>query len=195
MTSITAKNDEKNYRKTTVKGKLRGFATTPLDKWTREITEAQAKINTHLQEENTIHKFMTKEEWNNAHWNEGEGDNLPYNCKNEYLQLNSGGKHKWMNDNILNTSFKYTLQFYKVPAAKELPGEIITIGENWIMKLSPTNTYKDVYLPHRTCGDVIIGVMMPENTEFDFNKLGDKITHFEQPKTSFEYRGIYGFQA
>ena len=29
----------------------------------------------------------------------------------------------------------------------------------------------------------------------DFNKLGDKITHFEQPKTSFEYRGIYGFQA
>ena len=90
MTSITAKNDEKNYRKTTVKGKLRGFATTPLAKWTREITEAQAKINTHLQEENTIHKFMTKEEWNNAHWNEGEGDNLPYNCKNEYLQLNSG---------------------------------------------------------------------------------------------------------
>ena len=197
MTSITSKNDKKNYRKTTLNGKLRGFATIPLTKWTREIAEAQAKINTHSQEENTVHTFMTEEEWNNAHWNNGEGKNLPCNCKNKYLQLNGGGKHKWLNDNMFNTSFKYTLQFVKVPSWCELPDEIIKIGETWIMKHDPNSDTKDeeLWIPHRICGDIIIGVMMPENTKFEFHKLGDKITHFEQPKTSFEYRGIYGFQA
>lgn len=197
MTSITSKNDKINYRKTTFKGKLRGFATTPLTKWTREIAEAQNKINTHSQDKNTVHKFMTEEEWNNAHWNNGEGTNLPYNCENKYLQLNGGGKQQWLNDNIFNTSFKYTLQFVKVPSWCELPDEIIKMGETWIMKEDPTKNTKneELWIPHRMCGDIIIGVMMPENTKFVFGNLGDKINHIEQPKTSFEYRGIYGFRS
>ena len=141
---------------------------------------------------------MTEQQWNNAHWNEGDGQNLPYNCKNKYLQLNAGGKTKWQLDEMKNASIDYTLRFYKVHATKELPDEIIKIGENWIMKLTDDSLETDdVWMPHRICGEVIIGVLMPSTlTSFNINQdLGDKIQHLEQPKTSFEFRGIYGVRS
>tara|TARA_B100001094_G_scaffold42764_1_gene37546 strand:+ start:349 stop:957 length:609 start_codon:yes stop_codon:yes gene_type:complete len=167
------------------------------DLWTAEYADAINKITTSPEEPNTLYKYMTEKQWNNAHWNEGDGQNLPYNCKNKYLQLNAGGKTKWQEDNLKQT-INYTLRFYKIPATKELPDEIIKIGENWIMKLIDDSLEtEDVWMPHRICGEIIIGVLMPRQLKsFNINTdLGDKIQHLEQPKTSFEFRGIYGVRS
>jgi hypothetical protein len=181
------------------------FANTPVKKWHKEIALARNNIRDHPEEENTVYKFMTEEEWNNAHWNEGEGLNLPYNCKNKYLQLTNTtpkGKLLWLQDTLTNINIKYNLKFCRVPSTHTLPDEIPEYGVDWIMEedpdlVVPPNHHEIPWIPHRICGAVIIGVMVPEGYDFDdFNlrKLGDKITHFEQPKTSFEYRGIYGVQ-
>ena len=167
------------------------------DMWSAEYADAINKVTNSPEEPNTLYKYMTEEQWNNAHWNKGEGQNLPYNCKNKYLQLNAGGKTKWQEDNLKQT-INYTLRFYKVPATKELPDEIVKIGENWIMKMLETNIIgEDVWTPHRMCGEIIIGVLMPRQLKsFNINTdLGDKIPHLEQPKTSFEFRGIYGVRS
>ena len=166
--------------------------------WTAEYADAINKLTASPEEPNVLYKFMTEKQWNNAHWNKGDGENLPYNCKNKYLQINGGGKTKWQEDEMKNANIDYTLRFYKVPATKELPDEIIKIGENWIMKLTDDSLdTDDVWMPHRICGEVIIGVLMPSTlTSFNINQdLGDKIQHLEQPKTSFEFRGIYGVRS
>ena len=175
------------------------FATVTINGlWTAEYADAINKLTTSPEEPNMLYKYMTEEQWNNAHWNKGSGENLPYNCKNKYLQINGGGKTKWQEDEMKNASIDYTLRFYKVPATKELPDEIIRIGENWIMKLVDDDlATEDVWMPHRICGEVIIGVLMPSTLRsFNINQdLGDKIQHLEQPKTSFEFRGIYGVRS
>ena len=175
------------------------FATVTINGlWTAEYADAINKLTTSPEEPNMLYKYMTEEQWNNAHWNKGSGENLPYNCKNKYLQINGGGKTKWQEDEMKNASIDYTLRFYKVPATKELPGELIKIGENWIMKLVDDDlATEDVWMPHRICGEVIIGVLMPSTLRsFNINQdLGDKIPHLEQPKTSFEFRGIYGVRS
>ena len=175
------------------------FATVTINGlWTAEYADAINKLTTSPEEPNMLYKYMTEEQWNNAHWNKGNGENLPYNCKNKYLQINGGGKTKWQEDEMKNASIDYTLRFYKVPATKELPGELIKIGENWIMKLTDDSLEtEDVWMPHRICGEVIIGVLMPSTLRsFNINQdLGDKIQHLEQPKTSFEFRGIYGVRS
>jgi len=173
------------------------FATTISSTWNRQLATAYNNIGDYPEKENTVYKFMTKEQWNGAYWNIGEGQNLPYNCKNKYLQLNVGGKTKWQEDNLKQT-INYTLRFYNIPATKELPDEIIKIGENWIMKLvDDDSATENVWIPHRMCGAIIIGVLMPRQLKsFNINTdLGDKIPHLEQPKTSFEFRGIYGVRS
>ena len=175
------------------------FATAAIDGlWTAEYADAINKLTASPEEPNVLYKFMTEKQWNNAHWNKGDGENLPYNCKNKYLQINGGGKTKWQEDEMKNASIDYTLRFYKIPATKELPDEIIKIGENWIMKaVDDYLATENVWMPHRICGEVIIGVLMPSTlTSFNINQdLGDKIQHLEQPKTSFEFRGIYGVRS
>ena len=130
------------------------------DMWSAEYADAINKVGDYPEEPNVLYKYMTEEQWNNAHWNKGEGQNFP--------------------------------------ATKELPDEIVKIGENWIMKMLETNIIgEDVWTPHRMCGEIIIGVLMPRQlNSFNINTdLGDKIPHLEQPKTSFEFRGIYGVRS
>ena len=163
--------------------------------WTAEYADAINKVTNSPEEPNTLYKYMTEEQWNNAHWNKGEGQNLPYNCKNKYLQLNAGGKTKWQDDELKKT-YRYDLKFYKIRADQPLPDENRRIGGEWIMKLLDDSLdTEDVWIPHRVCGDVIIGVLAPRNYEFSIDKLGDRIPHFETPNLSFEYRGIYGVQS
>ena len=61
--------------------------------------------------------------------------------------------------------------------------------------------WRGKYTEHRICGSVIVGVMIPKDLvtpDFQFNDpmrigkhyLGKKID-IPQPKTHFEYRGIY----
>ena len=170
------------------------FANTNNFLWTREHIEALNEINNSPEEENTVHQYMTEEQWNKAHWNEGEGENLPYNCLNKYLQLNGGGKKQWNKERLANAKYNYTLSFFEIAENKALPDEDKTIGRDWIMKLdnNRSDMQEPLYLPCRKCGSVYIGVLMPENTEFTLDMLGDRILHLEQPRTSFEYRGIYG---
>jgi len=215
MPNLVATNDKKNYHKTTVNGgerqvvikedkvseKNSPFANIPIIEWNEERAVAHGNIRDHPEEENTVYKFMTEEQWINAHWNKGEGHNLPYNCKNKYLQLNkslSKGKQQWLKDTLADTIIKYDLIFCRVSSIQKLADEDATIGKNWIMKKNPDlvvppNHNKDIWIPHRICGTVIIGVMIPRGyKDFTLKQLGDKIAHFVQPKTSFEYRGIYG---
>jgi hypothetical protein len=164
--------------------------------WSREHIEAVNKINKNPDEGNSIYKYMTEEQWNNAHWNNGEGENLPYNCQNKYLQLNGGGKKQWNEERLSNAKLNYTLSFFEIAENKALPDEDTTIGIDWLMKQDNkrSNAQEPLYLPCRRCGSVYIGVMHPENIEFAFDMLGDRINNFEQPQTSFEYRGIYGIR-
>ena len=53
------------------------------DMWSAEYANAISKVTNSPEEPNVLYKYMTKEQWNNAHWNKGEGQNLPYNCKNK----------------------------------------------------------------------------------------------------------------
>lgn len=218
MTSIitanmTEINDKANYRKTTFNGGLlKRDESEPMDiddsispfaqegktiddMWSEESMKAFNRVNDEPELPNTIYKYMTEKQWNNAHWNKGEGQNLPYNCKNKYLRINAGGKKKWQEDELEKT-YNYTLKFYKIRADQPLPDENRSIGGEWIMKLLDDSLdTENVWIPHRVCGDVIIGVLAPENYEFSIDKLGDRIPHFETPKLSFEYRGIYGVQS
>ena len=220
MTSTVTANmteifDKVNYRKTTIDGGLlKRDESEPMDIdespfaeegktiddiWTWEYMEAINRVNDDPESPNTIYKYMTEKQWDNAHWNKGEGQNLPYNCKNKYLRINAGGKKKWQDDELKKT-YKYELKFYKISARDALPDENKTIGEDWIMKRLDECLYgverkEEVWIPHRVCGEVIIGVLAPENYEFSFDKLGDRIPHFETPNLSFEYRGIYGVQS
>lgn len=213
-TNMTEINDKANYRKTTINGGLlKRDESEPMDidespfaeegktiddMWTGEYMIDFNKINDSPESPNTIYKYMTEKQWNKAHWNKGEGQNLPYNCKNKYLRINAGGKKKWQEDELKKT-YKYELKFYKISARDALPDENKTIGGDWIMKRLDECLYgverkEEVWIPHRVCGDVIIGVLAPENYEFSIDKLGDRIPHFETPNLSFEYRGIYGVQ-
>ena len=220
MTSTVTANmteifDKVNYRKTTIDGGLfKRDESEPMDIdeppfaeegktiddiWTWEYMEAINRVNDDPESPNTIYKYMTEKQWDNAHWNKGEGQNLPYNCKNKYFRINAGGKKKWQEDELKKT-YKYELKFYKISARDALPDENKTIGGDWIMKRLDECLYgverkEEVWIPHRVCGEVIIGVLAPENYEFSFDKLGDRIPHFETPNLSFEYRGIYGVQS
>jgi hypothetical protein len=210
-TNMTEMNDKANYRKTTINGGiLKQDESEPMDIdespfaeegktiddiWSWEYMEAINRVNDEPDSPNTIYKYMTEKQWDNAHWNQGEGQNLPYDCKNKYLRINAGGKKKWQEDELEKT-YKYDLKFYKISSRDALPGENKTIGGDWIMKLLDDSLdAEDVWIPHRVCGEVIIGVLAPENYEFSINKLGDRIPHFETPNLSFEYRGIYGVQS
>lgn len=214
-TNMTEINDKANYRKTTFNGGLlKRDESEPMDidespfaeegktiddMWTWEYMEAINRVNDSPESPNTIYKYMTEKQWDNAHWNKGEGQNLPYNCKNKYLRINAGGKKKWQEDELKKT-YKYELKFYKISARDALPDENKTIGGDWIMKRLDECLYgverkEEVWIPHRVCGEVIIGVLAPENYEFSIDKLGDRIPHFETPNLSFEYRGIYGVQS
>ena len=136
---------------------------------------------------------MTEEQWNKAHWNEGEGENLPYNCLNKYLQLNGGGKKQWNKERSANAEFNYTLRF-EIAENKALPDEDKTIGKDWLMKFDNNRSgmQEPLLCSYRKCGSVYIGVLAsPENTDFSFDMFGDRINNIEQPKHS-EYRGIYG---
>jgi len=215
-TNMTEMNDKANYRKTTINGGLlKQDESEPMDIdespfaeegktiddiWSWEYMEAINRVNDEPESPNTIYKYMTEKQWDNAHWNQGEGQNLPYDCKNKYLRINAGGKKKWQEDELEKT-YKYDLKFYKIRADQPLPDENKSIGEDWIMKRLDENTFygasknEELWIPHRVCGDVIIGVLAPENYQFSINKLGDRIPHFETPNLSFEYRGIYGVQS
>ena len=118
------------------------------------------------------------------------------NCQNKYLQLNGGGKKQWNEERLSNAKLNYTLSFFEIAENKALPDEDTTIGIDWLMKQDNkrSNAQEPLYLPCRRCGSVYIGVMHPENIEFAFDMLGDRINNFEQPQTSFEYRGIYGIR-
>ncbi len=214
-TNMTEINDKANYRKTTIDGGLlKSDESEPMDIdespfaeegktidaiWTSEHMEALNRINNEPDEPNTIYKYMTEKQWENAHWNQGEGQNLPYDCKNKYLQIHAGGKKKWQEDELKKT-YRYDLKFYKISARDALPDENKTIGGDWIMERLDECLYgvernEEIWIPHRVCGDVIIGVLAPRNYEFSIDKLGDRISHFETPNLSFEYRGIYGVQS
>ena len=215
-TNMTEMNDKANYRKTTINGGLlKQDESEPMDidespfaeegktiddMWSWEYMEAINRVNDDPESPNTIYKYMSEKQWDNAHWNKGEGQNLPYDCKNKYLQIKGGGKKKWQEDELEKT-YRYDLKFYKIRADQPLPDENRRIGGEWIMKYDGVHpsingrSTEDVWIPHRVCGDVIIGVLAPENYEFSFDKLGDRIPHFETPNLSFEYRGIYGVQS
>ena len=100
------------------------------------------------------------------------------------MRINAGGKTKWQEDELEKT-YRYDLKFYKIRADQPLPDENRRIGDDWIMKLLDDSLdTEDVWIPHRVCGDVIIGVLAPENYEFSIDKLGDRIPHFETPNLS-----------
>lgn len=204
----TIKNDKKNRRKTTIDGGLLKpnmefvekpkFALNQITEWNVERAEAFVNINNKPEEPNTIYKYMTENEWSNAHWNKGSGKNLPIDCKNKYLQLNGGGKKQYNKEHS-----EYELKFYEVPSDYRLPDEEIDLGNTWIMKENPAIVaeWRGKYTEHRICGSVIVGVMIPKDMikpDFQFNDpmrkgkhyLGKKID-IPQPKTHFEYRGIY----